>query len=225
MNEADPERLKDHASGSLIGTFVGDALGMPVEGWPADRIKQRHGRVDEMLDARLGAGTYTDDTQMMIALARSMVRSEGIDRQVLARSFLDHYDPNRGYGRGTRRVMNLWEGVDPAEASNRIFDGGSFGNGASMRTAPLGLVYGPEPDRFREPVGYWTKRYESIRDLLNEGTPVNPATAAGTLGCSSVSGESVPDRWFENLETGEDGRDTVVELGRSLVEMFFYPSD
>ena len=56
------ERLLDRARGALLGTFVGDALGMPFEG--------QHGRLVpprlEMLDARLGPGTYTDDTQMMM---------------------------------------------------------------------------------------------------------------------------------------------------------------
>ena len=55
------ELLLDRARGALLGTFVGDALGMPFEG--------QHGRLVpprlEMLDARLGRGTYSDDTQRM----------------------------------------------------------------------------------------------------------------------------------------------------------------
>jgi poly(ADP-ribose) glycohydrolase ARH3 len=56
----------DAAAGAVLGTFVGDALGMPFEGQPAAAIPARL----EMEEARLGRGTYTDDTQMMIALRR-----------------------------------------------------------------------------------------------------------------------------------------------------------
>ncbi|VAX22061.1 hypothetical protein MNBD_NITROSPINAE04-2693, partial [hydrothermal vent metagenome] len=38
-----------------MGTFTGDALGMPFEGWTTGAIARRFGRVEEMEDARLGA--------------------------------------------------------------------------------------------------------------------------------------------------------------------------
>ena len=60
---------RDAALGALLGTFVGDALGMPFEGSPAELIPEHL----EMVEARLGRGTYTDDTEMMIALAESLL--------------------------------------------------------------------------------------------------------------------------------------------------------
>ncbi len=72
--------IKENFQGSLLGTFVGDALGMPVEGWSPDTIAKHYGPVREMLEDRLGKGTYTDDTQMMIAVTESLVRCEGFDR-------------------------------------------------------------------------------------------------------------------------------------------------
>src|ERR687897_626859 len=91
---------QDHARGALVGTFVGDALGMTFEGAPASAIPARL----EMLDARLGRGTYTDDTQMMIALAESL-HCGHIDQDHLGHAFLAAYDPRRGYGSGTRAVL------------------------------------------------------------------------------------------------------------------------
>ena len=35
MNE---EQLRSKFAGALLGTFVGDAVGAPVEGWPPDRL-------------------------------------------------------------------------------------------------------------------------------------------------------------------------------------------
>jgi ADP-ribosylglycohydrolase len=59
---------EDRARGALLGTFVGDALGMPFEGAAHHDIPA----TVEMIAARRGRGTYTDDTQMMIALAESL---------------------------------------------------------------------------------------------------------------------------------------------------------
>ncbi len=140
-------------AGAFIGTFVGDALGMPVEGWHADRIRREFGELDEMLDARLGPGTFTDDTQMMVATARSILACEEPDPDHLARSFLEHYEQKRGYGSGTTQVFQKWRrGVDVDKASKQIFDGGSFGNGGSMRIAPVGVLYGGDPEQLTDAI-------------------------------------------------------------------------
>lgn len=129
----------DRAVGALLGTFVGDALGMPWEGAPPGAIPD----VLEMEDDRLGAGTYTDDTEMMIALAESLLRCDGVDEEDLARTFLAVHDPRRGYGAGTTQILELWrEGVPVADAAGLIFDGqGSLGNGAAMRIAPVSVRF------------------------------------------------------------------------------------
>jgi hypothetical protein len=59
----------DRARGALLGTFVGDALGMPFEGVSHTDVPA----AVDMVAARRGRGTYTDDTQMMIALAESLI--------------------------------------------------------------------------------------------------------------------------------------------------------
>jgi poly(ADP-ribose) glycohydrolase ARH3 len=135
--------LIDRARGALLGTFVGDALGMPFEGAPPGAAPAPL----EMLDARLGRGTYTDDTQMAIALAESLLECDGIDEEHLGRAFLAAYDPRRGYGSGTRAVLTLIsEGVAATEAATRVFDGaGSLGNGAAMRVAPVAVRYAHDP--------------------------------------------------------------------------------
>jgi poly(ADP-ribose) glycohydrolase ARH3 len=123
----------------LLGTFVGDALGMPFEGAPPEAIPERL----EMVDARLGCGTYTDDTQMAVALAESLLECGGVDEERLGRAFLEAYDPRRGYGMGTRSVLAMIAGgVSVAEAATRAFAGrGSLGNGAAMRVAPVAVRY------------------------------------------------------------------------------------
>ncbi len=135
----------DRARGALLGTFVGDALGMPFEGSTSESIPEQL----EMEDARLGAGTYTDDTEMMIALAESLVERATVDEEDLARCFLSAHHPERGYGSGTRAVLALIASGTPAtEAAQRIFEGsGSLGNGAAMRVAPVAVRFAHDPER------------------------------------------------------------------------------
>jgi poly(ADP-ribose) glycohydrolase ARH3 len=131
--------LRDRARGALVGAFVGDALGLPYEGQPGDAVPDPV----EMRDGRAPAGSYSDDTQMMIALAESLVRCGRIDEDDLASSFGAHFDPQRGYGSGTRTVITLWaSGMPITEAAERLFDGeGSPRNGAAMRVAPIGVRF------------------------------------------------------------------------------------
>lgn len=129
----------DRARGALLGTFVGDALGMPFERTSPSEVPERV----EMQAARLGRGTYTDDTQMMIALAESLLEHGGVVIEALGRAFADAHDPRRGYGSGTTEVLRLVRaGLHPREAARSAFGGkGSLGNGAAMRVAPLAVLY------------------------------------------------------------------------------------
>ncbi len=129
-------------AGALLGTFSGDALGMPFEGRTHRQIQKQVGRVDRMIHARLGAGTYTDDTEMMIAVAESLMECRGFDGLDMARRFVDGFNPERGYGRGTVLALaQIKRGVPWREAGLSVFSGGSYGNGAAMRIAPIALVY------------------------------------------------------------------------------------
>lgn len=137
--QLDAQAASDRAVGALLGTFVGDALGMPWEGWHGDDVPAAL----EMHDARLGRGTYTDDTQMTIALAESLLRCDVIDDDDLAGAFLAHADPRRGYGSGTLRVLDsLRRGTPVGQAAAEVFEGrGSLGNGAAMRVAPVAVRF------------------------------------------------------------------------------------
>jgi len=143
-------RLKDRFRGVLLGTLVGDALGMPVEGWSAEAIRSELGEVREMLPARLGAGTFTDDTQMAAGLALALLdegHPVGPDVDLIARRFGEGFDPRRGYGGNTRKILTeIRAGVPWREVlERRRLPGGSFANGAAMRVAPAALAGYPDP--------------------------------------------------------------------------------
>jgi len=133
--------LKSKFIGSLLGTAVGDAMGAEYEGLPC-----------KINFVRMGAGRYTDDTQMMIGVAESLIENRGFNGKHMAYTFIKNFDPSRGYGPGPPAVFRwISSGDDWDKASQRLFGGkGSFGNGAAMRIAPVGCFYYDNPDKLRE---------------------------------------------------------------------------
>ncbi len=148
----EPKLVKSKFIGSLLGTFVGDALGMPVEGYSATMIARIYGVLNEIVHGGWNRpGCYTDDTQMMIGVAESLVKCKRFDGNDLANRFVDNFDMTRGYGPGTMRViMKLSEGYPWDKAGAELFDGGSYGNGAAMRIAPIGVFYHDESEQLRD---------------------------------------------------------------------------
>lgn len=143
---------RDRFHGCLLGLAVGDALGAPYEGLPADYVYYVLGPTHELL-SRPSADTlrYTDDTEMMIGVAEALVSHGEIQQDVLAGRFADNYQPERGYGPGARRILEcMIEGGDWQALAAEVFPGGSFGNGAAMRVAPVGLVFAHDLDRVAE---------------------------------------------------------------------------
>jgi len=127
---------------TVLGLALGDALGGKFEAQSADAIRARFPSADLLIDYPQEEIWYTDDTQMAIALSEALVERGEIIEEVLCRAFVTNYVPARGYGRGARAVLDaMEEGRDYREVSENYFPGGSFGNGAAMRVAPIGLLF------------------------------------------------------------------------------------
>ena len=129
--------------GCLLGAAVGDALGANFEGLP--RIETGWIEVEGLL-------RYTDDTEMTIGVAESLIANRGFNGEHMAWTFIKNYDPSRGYGPGPPRVFRwIRSGVSWREAARRLYGGmGSFGNGAAMRIAPVALLYYDDDEKLRE---------------------------------------------------------------------------
>ena len=138
-----PPIPKDRFLGCLLGLAVGDALGAPYEGLPPDFVFWMHGPIHEIIDRPDPEPLrYTDDTQMMIGVAEALAAHGEIRPDDLVRRFAANYDPERGYGTGARRILeSVLEGGDWQDLAETFFPGGSFGNGAAMRMAPVGLLF------------------------------------------------------------------------------------
>lgn len=138
------------ARGCLLGLACGDALGRPVEFTSAAEIRERHGEVTEMLgQGTYGkpAGTVTDDTELAMCVAESLVACGGFDAEDVAERFVawleaDPFD----VGLMTREAIErLREGTPPDEAGRAVWEsraeGQNAGNGSVMRCAPHAVAF------------------------------------------------------------------------------------
>ncbi|MBL8474395.1 MAG: ADP-ribosylglycohydrolase family protein [Rhodocyclaceae bacterium] len=135
--DAGPDRYR----GCLLGLALGDALGAPHEGGPLERALWR--LIGRTRDGRM---RWTDDTQMSLDLAESILACRGLNQDDLARRFAASYHWSRGYGPGAARVLRRIRGGMAWHAASRsVYRDGSFGNGAAMRAPLLGLLHAGEP--------------------------------------------------------------------------------
>ncbi|MBB6429312.1 ADP-ribosylglycohydrolase family protein [Algisphaera agarilytica] len=143
---------EDRYLGCLVGHAVGDATGAPVEGLDARLIYSQFGRaIEYVANPPVETLCYTDDTQMSIGVAEVLVEFGHIDEDALATTFGNNYDPDRGYGQGARRLLHaIRDGEDWREFARTLFPGGSYGNGAAMRVAPVALRFADDPERMMQ---------------------------------------------------------------------------
>jgi poly(ADP-ribose) glycohydrolase ARH3 len=142
------EKLRSKFLGSLVGAAVGDAVGASWEGQHMATPEEiRH--VTSIRDTLI----YTDDTHMTIGITESLVENGGFNGVHMAGRFADNYfqEPWRGYGPGPPRVFRLLRNGEAWDkAAGRVYPGGSYGNGAAMRVAPIGLLFWNNPEKLRE---------------------------------------------------------------------------
>ena len=141
---ADGVRL-DRARGCLLGQFAGDSLGGLVEFQVPEDIRSRYpDGVRRLADGGTWdtlAGQVTDDGEMALALARSILRTRGYyprDAFGAYRSWL----ASRPFDVGTTTRKALSAPFGGAAAVTM----GSQANGSLMRVSPLGLACAGHPD-------------------------------------------------------------------------------
>lgn len=141
------DTLLDRLRGCAVGAAIGDALGMPLEfnpPPPADNL------IREMTGGRLPAGSFTDDTEMALALAESLLYQRPLDPDDLARRFVAWINAGPSdVGLHTSRVLRridagaTWE--EAVEAAQRQSPN-SAGNGSLMRAWPVAIAYWDDLD-------------------------------------------------------------------------------
>ena len=125
--------------GCLLGTAIGDALGLAYEGVTPSRALRLLGPPDRYRFV-FGRGMISDDTEHTCMVAQSLIEANG-DADLFARCFAGRLRwwilaLPAGVGKATARAgIKLWLGAKPAKAG--VF---SAGNGPAMRAAIFGAT-------------------------------------------------------------------------------------
>lgn len=133
--------LEERGLAAFLGFAIGDALGATVEFMTRQEIAAAYGQHRKIIGGgwlRLTAGQVTDDTEMSLALGRSLVRKGCLDTRDVCEEFAawlraGPVDVGNTCRRGIRRYMTQGTVVGaPSETD--------AGNGAAMRVLPVALA-------------------------------------------------------------------------------------
>lgn len=205
--------MQDKFEGCIVGLAVGDALGYPTEFRSREQIIETFGPngVDDFVaqgDPRWPAkpfivgsgvhppGTYSDDTQMSVAVARALIAegNDGLDAwmHAVGREFVDWSrspDNNRAPGNTCMTGCRNYEEHGDWRTSGVAH---SKGCGSAMRAAPIGLAFHDDLDKVAE--------YARASSIITHGhdAGVEAAAAAAMLVALAVRGES-PEMMYEAI--------------------------
>ena len=200
-----PTDSTDRLTGVLLGTALGDALGLPAEGMSAQAVVRRFGRLDRF--RLLGkTGNVSDDTEQAALVAQSLAR---------------YPDDCAGFIRAFRRSLLCWFcrlpwGIGLATLRSclriaaRISPSGvmSAGNGAAMRTAVIGVYFHDRPEERR-----------LFGRHLAEVTHLDPRAVDGALYVAELAAVAVTEGARVSFEDIQQQARCVVknpELGQAI---------
>lgn len=175
--------LVDQLTGALLGLAVGDAVGAVVEALPPDDARRyadrvlRPGQVPARGRENWPFGQVTDDTQLTRELLLAIGAGGQLDPARFASRLLNLVASGRLVGGGPATfsaARQLALGTPWHEAGMPV---PYAGNGAAMRAAPLGLLYGRDP-----------RRLASLVADQARVTHQDPRATAGALAIATATG-------------------------------------
>jgi ADP-ribosyl-[dinitrogen reductase] hydrolase len=141
--------IVQRARGCLMGQLVGDALGSMVEFMSAQAIGVRYPGGLRLIGPspvhQTIAGQPTDDSELALALARSLMATGSFDDEVVAQAYADWLDSGpfdcgntiRQAADAMRRARTA--GLSLSVAGRAAANQASMANGALMRQSPLAI--------------------------------------------------------------------------------------
>jgi ADP-ribosylglycohydrolase len=158
--------ILDAVYGCLIGGAIGDALGAPVEMWHWQDIRNKYGRVTELLPGVRGntgalyggstgdrrgdqydgpvtpPGCITDDTTLRHYLCLAIARKGGrVTPDDFAQVWLETLNPNRFWYNERSTLWKLKAGMNPWDTGKGNVPAGC----ATMAIAPIGIINAGNP--------------------------------------------------------------------------------
>jgi ADP-ribosylglycohydrolase len=134
---------QERTLGSILGLGIGDALGMPISGWSAERIAETYGTIDAYHPlvfpdgTELKAGEFTDETEIALCIMETYTSANGdLDPELIrARmQFLARDESRRWMSPETLRSLD-----DEDEPWYRSPD--DTDPEVAMRGIPIGIIH------------------------------------------------------------------------------------
>lgn len=139
---------QDRFLGALLGLAIGDAMGMPVEGWSRARIEERFGRIDGYRQktfadgAEIKAGEFTDESDFALCIVEAITADNGrVDPDVIGGRFarLARTEAKRWIDATTLAAIEAADAALRFEAP--IDEDGPATGDVAARGVPIGLLY------------------------------------------------------------------------------------
>jgi poly(ADP-ribose) glycohydrolase ARH3 len=114
----------------------------------------------------------------------------------MAQTFIKNFEaePWRGYGPGPPKIFRMIKSGEPWDsAGDKLYRGGSFGNGSAMRVAPVGLLYSHDLGKLRE-IAYKSSSITHSHELGKEGAALQAYAIA--LALNTPSDEDIDKESF-----------------------------
>ena len=192
-----PPDLQNRFAAVLIGTAIGDALGLPMEGMRATTIAKRFPKIDRyFLFGR--RGFVSDDTEQSALVAQSLAKHpQDLQRCVAAfrLSLLAwFFRLPWGIGFGTLRAcLRIALGLKTTGVP-------SAGNGAAMRAAVVGAFFFDAPEKRRD----WGDAFAKV-------THIDPRAVEGARFVAELAALSL---LYGSVKTSAE----LVSMARTVVE-------
>jgi len=139
--------ILDAVYGCLIGGAIGDAMGAPVEGWYYQQIREKYGKVTELMPYKKGycgglAGAITDDSTLRHYMCLAIVQKGGrITPDDFARIWLEKLNPKRLWLNEIIVHTKLKVGMNPWDTGK----GNPPAGCATMAISPIGIINAGNP--------------------------------------------------------------------------------
>jgi ADP-ribosylglycohydrolase len=139
----------DRVYGCLVGTAIGDAMGMPASFMTPEQIRHTYGRIDGFLKpaeqqkahADLVKGEITDDTEESLIISSVIIEAGKFDESLFIKKMRQWAIEKSMLG-STVIGPSTRKFLEAIVKGDNYLEVGKYGdtNGAAMRVAPIGLA-------------------------------------------------------------------------------------
>ncbi|UCC83915.1 MAG: ADP-ribosylglycohydrolase family protein [Gemmatimonadota bacterium] len=209
--DLDPEVERDRYRGALLGLAIGNALGVPVEGFSALDISSIPPDRLRVIRPEEADAPWDDDVAQAIELAECLLEGPLDADAYMARLLRWAAESGRGMGRQTYYVLvKARAGTQGTDAAREVWEeSGRYaaGNGAVMRCAPVALRWRRDPVRLVEDAGHSAR--------VTHYDPRCVWTTAAT--CAAIAHALAGTHWtLHELADGLDGVGAPEEVGEAV---------